>query len=108
MEHNFVFKLNWAWCGVCILFSHGVISIHYACFFVIFYLLAFIEQYGSLPPPPPASVLEDPLVTGTSRDPLLPLGVFLFELTLFICIIFYKNIKEIFHKSIEFSLFMKL
>ena len=71
-------------------------------FFVIFYLLDFIEQYGSLPPPPPASVLEDPLVTGTSRDPLLPLGVFLFELTLFICIIFYKNIKEIFHESIEF------
>ena len=46
-------------------------------------MIAFIEQYGSLPPPPPASVLEDPLVTGTSRDPLLPLGVFLFELTLF-------------------------
>ena len=52
-------------------------------FLLLFYMIAFIEQYGSLPPPPPASVLEDPLVTGTSRDPLLPLGVFLFELTLF-------------------------
>merc|ERR1719278_1346179 len=32
------------------------------------------EQYGSLPPPPPASVLEDPLVTGASREQLIPLG----------------------------------
>ena len=55
------------------------------CMHVLLFLclIDFIEQYGSLPPPPPASVLEDPLVTGTSRDPLLPLGVFLFELTLF-------------------------
>ena len=51
-------------------------------------MIAFIEQYGSLPPPPPASVLEDPLVTGASRDPLLPLGVFLFELTLFFLFLF--------------------
>jgi len=35
------------------------------------------EQYGSLPPPPPASVLEDPLVTGASREQLIPLGDYL-------------------------------
>ena len=54
-------------------------------FVFLFYLIAFwlfIEQYGSLPPPPPASVLEDPLVTGASREQLIPLGVFMFELTL--------------------------
>ena len=58
----------------------------FCAFVFLFYLIAFwlfIEQYGSLPPPPPASVLEDPLVTGASREQLIPLGVFMFELTLF-------------------------
>jgi hypothetical protein len=69
------------------------------CVFVcLFYLIAFwlfVEQYGSLPPPPPASVLEDPLVTGASREQLIPLGVFMFELTLFSLFLSYKIIKEI-------------
>ena len=64
-------------------------------FYVIFNLIDFIEQYGSLPPPPPASVLEDPLVTGASREQLIPLGVFMFELTLFSLFLSYKIIKEI-------------
>ena len=71
----------------------------FACFCLfLFYLIAFwlfIEQYGSLPPPPPASVLEDPLVTGASREQLIPLGVFMFELTLFSLFLSYKIIKEI-------------
>ena len=77
-----------------------IILLYYACLFFVclFYLIAFwlfIEQYGSLPPPPPASVLEDPLVTGASREQLIPLGVFMFELTLFSLFLSYKIIKEI-------------
>ena len=70
----------------------------FCAFVFLFYLIAFwlfIEQYGSLPPPPPASVLEDPLVTGASREQLIPLGVFMFELTLFSLFLSYKIIKEI-------------
>ena len=48
----------------------------------------FVDTYGTIPPPQSASIVDEPLVTGASRDPLLGVFCNLFVQLTFICLSF--------------------